>query len=170
MAKDYEKEIAELKSQLNELKKQQEMKMFFITGGYARFMGNVGELTDIKDSKGEFLYTGDVIRLWGFEGEDKGTKSIVKEGNEYFIPGIKDCPKEAVDKLFVIEKVKDYKDIRKGYRTQKVVYCYSKDEAKEISLKEREFVKEVFKVNEDETKKALDDLLKKFIEKLESEE
>lgn len=148
---DLQKEIDKLKEELEQLKEsenQKQLKMFYI-GTDIRYMGTVGDLTDIKDNKGEYLRTGDVIRLWGHQGEDNGTKSVVLDtrDNKWFIPGIKSLPEEGRNKLFIIEKVKDYKDVRKGYRTQKIVYCYSEEEAKEIYKKEKEFESEVLSKN-----------------------
>ena len=146
---DLQKEIDRLKKQLDNMKEENNLKMYYI--GRCKeeplYMGDTDYITNIRDNNGNCLKTGDVIRLWGFQGEDNGTKSVCydEETNSTFVPGIKDLPAEAREKLFILEKIKDASDVKKGYRTDGIVYAYSEEQAKAIKKKEKEFSSKVFK-------------------------
>lgn len=159
---ELKKEVENLNQQIKEMENKSTLKMYYLRRKEPVYMGDVGFITNIKDSNGNNLHTGDIIRLWSSFGEDLGQRAISydEDDKETFVPGIKNFTEEQREKLFTLEKLKDYSEVRKGYRTEDVVFAYSKEQAKEIRQKEVEYIKEVMKTED------FSEMLKEMLENL----
>ena len=88
------------------------------------FYGKCGKKAPFRDSNGEELYTGDVVKVRDYRGIGFGISSIVERYGEVFVMGIYGSYPESRkgEEEWRIYKVKSYKDIKPGEEIEDVIY------------------------------------------------
>lgn len=102
------------------------------------FYGKCGKKAPFRDSNGEELYTGDVVKVKKCRGISFGMSSIVERCGEVFVMGLYGSypiHREGEGE-WRIYKVKSYEDINPGEEIEDVIYKIKETKSREEKIKE----------------------------------
>ena len=98
----------------------------WLGGKFMERMGNFGEPTCIKDSKGEPLFVGDLVLVMSKELGEAIATPVVKDEKQCFIFGIRRiCIPDGkiTDSDYYIQKIANYNEIPNGAKFEFIKYC-----------------------------------------------